>query len=367
VKAAGIVARRSQLGLGWQTYRGMKLSARAAALTSASTAATRFHACVGTPTTTAFIRSVPGYTDPQHPNADAGYCIRTQPSRDPQRGYQHRIGNGVLPAHHCGAWRVVGFLSMTGAVGGLLSHHDGRHTAPSNNAAFRRAQRRTWWSGPEHLWCRQVRVRVRAPASRLTTYFEYEPRFAQARRTATTGQSSYTTHGRRRARVLASSPGDLEFVSFGKAAPELRLEGLHNLFTHFHWANPVVLHLVDVRQDQRRMPAIRGFCIRDQVRFSRVVATTTGADDSKSAHGVLAGVAGRAGPFDAGCPRKTRKTVRLNRRGILPDGQVRWRRGPAPKRESVSGPGGESAGRSGAVRCKAGGGAADSRSPAAVQ
>jgi hypothetical protein len=116
IKSQDIGALDLNSDVGWQKYRGLKLSARHRSATGLSLNANyTLSKCTGTPTalvSATFNQISAGYTDPNNPDADAGYCDQDRTHLGTlNMGYQTpEVGNGVVRAL-ASKWRVSGILS----------------------------------------------------------------------------------------------------------------------------------------------------------------------------------------------------------------------------------------------------------------
>jgi hypothetical protein len=113
VKSAGIGALDLNSDVGWQKYRGLKLAVRRRAANGISLNANyTLSRCVGTPTANDFNQTSAGYSDPNNPNFDAGYCDQDRKHLAAfNMGYETpTVGGGffgALASH----WRVSGILN----------------------------------------------------------------------------------------------------------------------------------------------------------------------------------------------------------------------------------------------------------------
>jgi hypothetical protein len=102
--------------VGWQEYRGLKLAARHRTTDGVSlNASYTLSKCEGTATALAsatFNQISAGYTDPDNPDFDAGYCDQDRTHLGTvNMGYQTPdVGNGVVRAL-ASNWRLSGILS----------------------------------------------------------------------------------------------------------------------------------------------------------------------------------------------------------------------------------------------------------------
>jgi hypothetical protein len=129
IKSAQIGALDLNSDVGWQKYRGLKLAARHRTTTGMSlNASYTLSKCTGTPTTNAFNQTSAGYSDPDNPGFDAGYCDQDRKHLGSLNvGYQTpEISNGVVRAL-ASNWRVSGILSARS--GGRLNITSGRDNA----------------------------------------------------------------------------------------------------------------------------------------------------------------------------------------------------------------------------------------------
>jgi hypothetical protein len=113
VRSASIGALDLNSDVGWQKYHGLKLSARHRTTNGVSLNGTyTLSRCKGTPTTNDFNQTSAGYTDPNNPDADAGYC--DQDRRDVgtfNLTYQSpEVGDGLVRAL-ASNWRLSGILN----------------------------------------------------------------------------------------------------------------------------------------------------------------------------------------------------------------------------------------------------------------
>jgi hypothetical protein len=229
VKAAGIGALDLNSDVGWQKYRGLKLSATRRGADFSINGSYTLSRCVGTPTTTAFNQISSGYTDPAHPNVDAGYCDQNRTHLGTLNlAYQTpEFGNGAL--HVIAAnWRVGGILNARS--GDMLNVTSGKDNAFNGISA----QRPNLVSGQDPYGAGKSASSPAAGVS-IDNYLN-RAAFAQPAN-GTLGNVPYN---------YAVGPAVWQvnmaisrFVSFGKRRMELRLESF-NLLNHFNWGDPVV-------------------------------------------------------------------------------------------------------------------------------
>ena len=113
IRSAQIGALDLNSDVGWQKYRGLKLAARHRTGTGVSlNGSYTLSKCEGTPTTNAFNQTSAGYTNPDDPDVDAGYCDQDRKHLGSlNMGYQTpAVGNGVVRAL-ASNWRLSGILT----------------------------------------------------------------------------------------------------------------------------------------------------------------------------------------------------------------------------------------------------------------
>ena len=113
VRSAQIGALDLNTDIGWQKYRGLKLAARHRSTTGVSlNASYTLSKCEGTTTATTFNQTSQGYSIPDDPDFDAGYCDQDRRHLGSlNMGYQTpEVGNGVVRAL-ASNWRLSGILS----------------------------------------------------------------------------------------------------------------------------------------------------------------------------------------------------------------------------------------------------------------
>ena len=99
--------------IGWQKYRGLKLAARHRSTTGVSlNASYNLSKCEGTTTATTFNQTSAGYSIPDDPDFDAGYCdqARTHLGTLNAGSQTPEVGSGVVRAL-ASKWRLSGILS----------------------------------------------------------------------------------------------------------------------------------------------------------------------------------------------------------------------------------------------------------------
>ena len=129
IESAKIGALDLNSDVGWQKYPGLKLSARHRTTNGVSlNASYPLSKCTGTATATNFNQISAGYTDPDNPDFDAGYCDQDRKHLGTvNMGYQTPdVGDGVVRAL-ASNWRVSGILSARS--GSRLNITSGRDNA----------------------------------------------------------------------------------------------------------------------------------------------------------------------------------------------------------------------------------------------
>jgi hypothetical protein len=112
-KSAGIGALDLNSDVGWQKYHGLKLEARRRSANGLSlNGSYTLSRCKGTPTTNDFNQTSAGYSDPENPDLDAGYCDQDRRHLGTLNvGYETpAVGNGFVGAV-ASNWRLAGILS----------------------------------------------------------------------------------------------------------------------------------------------------------------------------------------------------------------------------------------------------------------
>jgi carboxypeptidase family protein/TonB-dependent receptor-like protein len=136
IKAAGIGALDLNSDVGWQKYHGLKLEARLRAANGVSLHGSyTLSRCKGTPTTNDFNQTSAGYSDPENPDLDAGYCDQDRRHLGGLNlAYQTPdVGAGVVHAI-ASNWRLSGILSArSGARLNITSGVDRAFTGAHNS------------------------------------------------------------------------------------------------------------------------------------------------------------------------------------------------------------------------------------------
>jgi hypothetical protein len=186
--------------------------------------------CFGTPTTVDFNQTSAGYTDPLHPNIDAGYCDQnrkhlgtmnvTYLTPDVGKGIAHALASN---------WRVSGIYNARS--GDPLNILSGRDNAFNGIAA----QRPNSVAGKDVYGSGKTASNI-APGASIDNYLNRDA-FAQPAN-GTFGNVP---------RNAAVGPMFWQFdMAISRLLPmggtrraELRLE-VFNVFNHFNWGDPVV-------------------------------------------------------------------------------------------------------------------------------
>jgi hypothetical protein len=229
-RAAQIGALDLNSDVGWQKYRGLKLAARHRSATGVTlNGSYTLSQCKGTPTTNAFNQTSAGYTNPDDPDVDAGYCDQDRMHLGSLNlGYQTpEVGSGVVRAI-ASSWRVSGILNARS--GDRLNITSGVDRAFNGISAQR----------PDSV----PDVDIYGPGRDASGLEAGEQIDNYLNRNAFTlpaaGAVGNVT------RNVAVGPAfwqiDLaisKLVSFGTQRLELRLESF-NVLNHFNWGNPAV-------------------------------------------------------------------------------------------------------------------------------
>jgi hypothetical protein len=231
IKSAKIGALDLNSDVGWQKYRGLKLSTRHRSVTGVSlNASYTLSKCEGTATALTFNQISAGYSDPDNPDFDAGYCDQDRRHLGTvNMGYQTpALGDGFVHAL-ASNWRVSGILSARS--GNRLNITSGRDNAliGSHNSV----QRPDLVS--DDIFGLGKDASDLEPGEQINNYFD-RAAFAHAA-PGTLGNAT---------RNLAVGPAfwqvDLaisKLVSLvGTQRVELRFETF-NLFNTFNWGDPV--------------------------------------------------------------------------------------------------------------------------------
>jgi hypothetical protein len=227
VRSASIGALDLNSDVGWQTYHGLKLAARHRTTNGVSLNATyTLSRCKGTPTTNDFNQTSAGYTNPDDPGVDAGYCDQDRRHLGTLNvGYlTPEIGDGFVGAL-ASDWRLSGILNARS--GRRLNITSGRDNAFNGIAAQRPDQILDDIYGPGKD------ASDLSPGEQIENYFNRDA-FAQPA-PGTLGNTI---------RNVAVGPefwqvdvAISKLVSVATQRLELRLE-VFNLFNTFNWGLP---------------------------------------------------------------------------------------------------------------------------------
>jgi len=229
IKSAQIGALDLNSDVGWQTYHGLKLEARHRSATGMSlNGSYTLSRCKGTPTTNDFNQTSAGYSDPDNPAFDAGYCDQDRTHLGTlSAGYlTPDVASGVVRAL-ASNWRLSGIF--TARSGTRLNITSGRDNAFIG--AHSSVQRPDLVSKDIYGPGKNASVK---PGEQITDYFNRSA-FAHPA-PGTLGHAM---------RNLAVGPAfwqvDLAISKLlsvaGTQRLELRLETF-NLFNTFNWGNP---------------------------------------------------------------------------------------------------------------------------------
>jgi hypothetical protein len=218
-EAALIGALDENTAIGYQNYRGLKLSAQRRATGGVSlNGSYTLSQCKGTPTATGFNQQSAGYLKPNDPSFDAGYCDQDRTHiASVTTGYQTPEAGGAVMRALTAHWRLSGIISARS--GSRLNITSGRDNAFTGLASQR----------PN-----KVNDDFYAANRTLNQYFN-PAAFAQPAagtlgdlvRNAAVGPNFWNVD-------LAVS----KLIAAGTRRLELRLETF-NLLNHFNWGNPV--------------------------------------------------------------------------------------------------------------------------------
>jgi hypothetical protein len=227
VSSASIGALDLNSDVGWQTYHGLKLAARHRTTNGISLNATyTLSRCKGTPTTNDFNQTSAGYTNPDDPGIDAGYCDQDRRHLGTLNvGYlTPEVGDGFVGAL-ASDWRLSGILNARS--GRRLNITSGRDNAFNGIAAQRPDQILDDIYGPGKD------ASNLSPGQQIENYFNRDA-FAQPA-PGTLGNTI---------RNVAVGPefwqvdvAISKLISVATQRLELRLE-VFNLFNTFNWGLP---------------------------------------------------------------------------------------------------------------------------------
>ena len=228
IKSAGLGALDLNSDVGWQKYNGLKLEARHRSATGVSfNGSYTLSKCKGTPTANDFNQTSAGYSDPENPDADAGYCDQDRRHLGTlNAGYlTPEVGNAVVRAL-ASNWRLSGILSARSGSRINITQGVDRAFTGSHASVQRPDQISDDIYGPG-------RKASPKPGQQIDDYFN-RAAFALAA-PGTLGNAI---------RNLGVGPGfwqvDMavsKLIPVGTHRLELRLETF-NLFNNFNWGNP---------------------------------------------------------------------------------------------------------------------------------
>ena len=229
IKSAKIGALDLNSDVGYQKYRGLKLAARHRSATGVSlNASYTLSRCVGTTTATTFNQTSAGYSIPNDPDFDAGYCDQDRRHLGSlNAGYETpAVGNGVVRAL-ASSWRVSGILSArSGSRLNITSGVD-RALIGSHSSVQRPDQVSDDIYGPGKD------VSDLKPGQQIDNYFNRAAfalaplgELGDAKRNIAVGPSYWQVD------MLFS-----KLIPFGTRRVELRLD-VSNLLNTFNWGNP---------------------------------------------------------------------------------------------------------------------------------
>jgi Carboxypeptidase regulatory-like domain len=227
-RSAGIGALDLNSDVGWQKYHGLKLAARHRTTNGVSLNGTyTLSRCKGTPTTNDFNQTSAGYTNPDDPEADAGYCDQDRMHLGTlNMGYQTpEVGDGVVRAL-ASNWRVSGILYARS--GSRLNIVSGRDNAFNGIAAQRPDQVSDDIYGPGK------EASDLEPGEQINDYFNRDAFAQPASGTQGTAIRNVAVGPKFWQIDLAVSK---LVTPVGTQRLELRLE-VFNVFNTFNWGNP---------------------------------------------------------------------------------------------------------------------------------
>jgi Carboxypeptidase regulatory-like domain len=203
--------------VGFQKYRGLKLSAQRRGSGVSINGSYTLSRCFGTTTTTAFNQTSSGYTNPDDPSFDAGPCDQDRRHlASLTAGYEiPDVSSGVVGAL-ASHWRVTGIFN--GRSGDRLNITSGIDSA---------------FSGINQQRPNKVSDDFYASSPSLTNYFN---------RTAFAQPASGTLGNLTRNAAVGPAYWNLDMgisrlIPMGTRRLELRLESF-NVLNHFNWGNP---------------------------------------------------------------------------------------------------------------------------------
>lgn len=226
IKSSGIGALDLNSDVGWQKYRGLKLQARHRSTTGVSLNANyTLSRCKGTQFATNFNQISAGYTDPDNPDFDAGYCDQDRKHVGSlNMGYTTPDVGGVVGAL-AGNWRVSGiYRALSGSRINIRTGRDDALNGISN-------QRPNQVS--DNIYGAGKDVSSVEPGERIRNYFDPDAferpapgTFGDVIRNQAVGPAFWQVD-------LAVS----KLIPVGTQRLELRLEAF-NVFNTFNWGDP---------------------------------------------------------------------------------------------------------------------------------
>jgi hypothetical protein len=230
IRAAQIGALDLNTDIGWQKYRGLKLAARHRTTTGLSLNATyTVSKCEGTATANTFNQTSAGYSIPNDPDFDAGYCDQDRTHLGSvSGGYETpEVGNRVVRVL-ASNWRVSGTLSARSGDRLNITSGVDRALIGSHSSVQRPDQVSDDIYGPGKD------VSDLEPGQQIENYFNRAAfalaplgELGNAKRNLAVGPSFWQVG------MLLS-----RLIQFGTQRVELRIEA-SNLLNTFNWGNPV--------------------------------------------------------------------------------------------------------------------------------
>ena len=231
VRASQIGALDLNTDIGWQKYRGLKLAARHRTTTGVSlNASYTLSKCEGTATANTFNQTSAGYSIPDDPDFDAGYCDQDRRHLGSlNAGYQTpEVGNRVVRAL-ASNWRLSGILSArSGSRLNITSGVD-RALIGSHSSVQRPDQVSDDIYGPGKD------ASDLEPGQQIDNYFN-RAAFALAPLGTWAMPSGTSRWVRRSGRLTCCSPGSSSWGRSGWSCGSRRL----NLLNTFNWGDPVI-------------------------------------------------------------------------------------------------------------------------------
>jgi hypothetical protein len=217
IEAGKIGALDLNSDVGFQKYRGLKLSAQRRGVGISLNGSYTLSTCTGTTTTTAFNQTSSGYTNPDDPSFDAGPCDQDRRHLATlTTGYEtSEVGSGAVRAI-ASHWRVTGIVNARSG--------DRLNVTSGIDSAF---------SGINIQRPNKVNDDFYARTRTLTTYFN-RGAFAQA---APGTLGNLTRNAVEGPAYWNIDLGISRLIPMGTRRIELRVESF-NILNHFNWGNP---------------------------------------------------------------------------------------------------------------------------------